>query len=65
MVVLPSPGGVGLIAVTNTMRAVERTGCCSSQSRRTFAFVRPYGSSTSSGMPSTPAISAMGRSVAA
>ena len=41
VVVLPSPGGVGLMAVTRIIRAADRTGCCSNQSNWTFAFVRP------------------------
>ena len=43
VVVLPSPAGVGLIAVTNTSLASSRSGSEPSQPRSIFALSRPYG----------------------
>jgi hypothetical protein len=62
VVLLPSPSGVGVMAVTTTYLPFGR----SVSSRRialrvTLAFVGPYSSSSSSRIPRSPAISAMGR----
>ena len=59
---LPSPSGVGVIAVTTTYLPRR----CSASTRRmpsmvTFAFVDPYSSISSSRSPSSCAMSAMGR----
>src|SRR3989454_3120144 len=59
----PSPAGVGLMPVTSTSRplGVRRARA----PRRTFALYFPYSSISSSSSPSSAAISATGRSLAA
>src|SRR3954470_16556849 len=61
---LPSPRGVGVIAVTTTYlpRRFSRSSR-SIPSSVTFAFVRPYGSSSSSRRPRPAAISVIGGGV--
>ena len=61
VVVLPSPAGVGLIAVTRTSLPSGRSASESRKSRSSLAMWLPWKSSASSGMPTCPAISAMGR----
>ena len=64
MVLLPSPSGVGLMAVTSTYLPRGR-----SRSRRSMAssvilaLLAPYSSTSSSRRPSSWATSAMGRGV--
>ena len=61
---LPSPSGVGVIAVTTTYlprgRSASRRRIASSV---TLAFVGPYSSSSSSAIPRSRAISTIGRGV--
>src|SRR5262245_61420537 len=64
MVVLPSPSGVGVIAVTSMYFPLGRPSSRFIRVRATFALYRPYRSSSSGSMPSEAAISAMGRSAA-
>ena len=65
VVVLPSPSGVGVIAVTTTYFARGRPASSSIASRRTFARLDPYGSRRCSPMPISAAISGSGLGVAA
>src|SRR5688572_31907263 len=60
VVVLPSPAGVGLIAVTRISLPSGLSAWVTIQSIAILALVRPYGSSASSGMPSLAAISPIG-----
>ena len=52
VVVLPSPAGVGEIAVTRISLPSARPACAASQSSDTLPMCRPRGSSASSGTPS-------------
>ena len=65
VVVLPSPSGVGVIAVTTTYFARGRSANSSIACKRTFARLDPYGSSRCSPMPISAAISGSGLGVAA
>ena len=65
VVVLPSPAGVGVIAVTLISFASGRSASRSMTERSTFALYRPYGSTSSCSSPSSSATSRIGRSVAA
>ena len=65
VVVLPSPAGVGVIAVTLISFAEGLSASRSMIARSTFALVRPYGSSSPGSMPASAATSVIGRSVAA
>ena len=58
VVVLPSPAGVGLMAVTRT--SLPLRGASASEWMSTLALVRPYGSIMSSVRPARAATSAMG-----
>src|ERR1043165_9072963 len=64
VVVLPSPSGVGVIAVTSMYLPFGRSASRFMTESATFALVLPWSSSSSSSRPSERAISAMGRSVA-
>ena len=63
VVVLPSPAGVGLMAVTSTSLPSGFPARRAKARSLILALYRPYSSSSSSWMPSSAAISAMGRSV--
>ena len=65
VVVLPSPAGVGLIAVTSTSLPFGRAFRLSMYSSEILALWRPYWSSASSGIPSRAATSVIGFMVAA
>ena len=65
VVVLPSPALVGVIAVTQTSLPSGLPASRSSTERSIFAFVRPYGSTSSGSRPASAAISSIGRSIAA
>src|SRR5262245_13603803 len=60
MVVLPSPGGVGVMAETTTSWPFGRVRRVSSARTRTLALYRPYGTSSSSARPSAAATSLIG-----
>ena len=63
--VFPSPALVGVIAVTEISLPSSTSCRRSSTERSIFAFVRPYGSTSSGSSPAEAAISSIGRSVAA
>ena len=63
VVVLPSPAGVGLIAVTRISFPSGPSFRREKSPSLSFALKRPYGSSSSSRTPSSRAISAMGLSL--
>ena len=63
--VFPSPALVGVIAVTLISLPSSTSRRRSSTVRSTFAFVRPYGSTSFGSNPAAAAISSIGRSVAA
>ncbi len=65
VVVLPSPAGVGVIAVTLISFASGRSARRSRMERSTLALVRPYCSSSWGSMPASAATSVIGRSFAA
>jgi len=60
VVVLPSPAGVGVMAVTRISFPGLRSFTSRAKSRDTLALCLPYCSRWSSGIPSFPAICAMG-----
>src|SRR5260370_15449369 len=60
---LPSPAGVGLIPVTSTSRPLGARRA--NAARRTLALYFPYSSISSASSPSSAAMSATGRSLAA
>ena len=62
---MPSPAFVGVIAVTQTSFPSAVPASRSSTARSIFAFVRPYGSTSSGSRPASAAISSIGRRVAA
>jgi len=62
VVVLPSPSGVGVIAVTSMYFPSGRPASRFITGRVTFALCLPYSSSSSSSRPRPAAISAMGLS---
>jgi hypothetical protein len=64
VVVLPSPRGVGVIALTTTYFAFGRSARSSIASRPIFITPRPYGSRCSGGSPIRAAMSATGSGVA-
>ena len=64
VVVLPSPAGVGLMAVTNISFALSRDGCWSSQSRLIFALSWPNGIMALFGISSFCPISEIGLTAA-
>ena len=64
VVVLPSPSGVGVTAVTTTYLALGRSDSASMASRLILATYSPYGSISQGGIPISAAISAIGLSVA-
>ena len=63
--VFPSPALVGVIAVTQISFPSSTPFRRSRTPRSIFAFVRPYGSTSSGIRPATAAISSIGRRVAA
>ena len=65
VVVLPSPSGVGVTAVTTTYLAFGRSASSSIAFRSIFATCSPYGWTSHGGIPMSSAISAIGLSVAA
>ena len=65
VVVLPSPSGVGVIAVTSMYLPEGFEARRSRMVRRTLAFTSPYGSSSSGKIPAAEAISVMGLGFAA
>src|SRR6185312_2364003 len=65
VVVFPSPAFVGVIAVTQINLPSGAPRRRSSTEKSIFAFVRPYGSTSSGSRPASEAISSIGRSVAA
>src|SRR5262245_43561844 len=60
VVVLPSPAGVGLMAVTRISLPSGRLLSESRKSKEILALVLPYGTSASAGTPSFAATSAIG-----
>src|SRR5690606_35166314 len=65
VVVLPSPAGVGVIAVTRIRRPSGRSATSLTKSRLILAMCLPYGSTARSGTSSLAAISPIGSRVAA
>src|SRR5215471_13907738 len=64
VVVLPSPSGVGVTAVTTTYLAFGRSASSSIAFRSIFATFSPYGCTSHGGRPMSSATSAIGFSVA-
>src|ERR1035437_11065140 len=64
VVVLPSPSGVGVTAVTTTYFALGRSASAAMAARSILATCSPYGSVSQGGIPISAAISATGLSVA-